>query len=96
MVSEGKLLKQPITDEARFRWIEGLLCLDDVPFEDLVKRLSAYYDTPIRIWNQQVLDYRCTGKFRQIDGIDHALRVLQKDVHFTYERDEANQCIIIK
>ena len=96
VVSEGKLLKQPITDEARFRWIEGLLCLDDVPFEDLVKRLSAYYDTPIRIWNQQVLDYRCTGKFRQIDGIDHALRVLQKDVHFTYERYEANQCIIIK
>lgn len=96
VVSEGKLLKQPVTDEARFRWIDGLLCLDDVPFAELVKRLSDYYDTPITIENQQVLDYRCTGKFRQIDGLDHALRVLQKDVRFTYERDYTDNHIIIK
>ena len=73
-----------------------MLCLDDVPFAELVKRLSDYYDTPITIENQQVLDYRCTGKFRQIDGLDHALRVLQKDVRFTYERDYTDNHIIIK
>lgn len=96
VVSEGKLLQLPIADEEHFRWIDGLLCLDDVPFAELVKRLSAYYDTPITIENQQVLGYRCTGKFRQIDGLDHALRVLQKDVRFTYERNDTDNHIIIK
>lgn len=96
VVSEGKLLRQPIADEERFRWIDGLLCLDDVPFSELVERLSAYYDTAITIENQRVLGYRCTGKFRQIDGLDHALRVLQKDVRFTYERNYTDNHIIIK
>lgn len=96
VISEGKLMRQPVTDEERFRWIDGYLCLDDVPFAELVKRLSTYYDTPITIENQQVLSYRCTGKFRQIDGLDHALRVLQKDVRFTYERNYMDNHIIIK
>lgn len=37
-----------------------------------------------------------TGKFRISDGLDYALRVLQKDVAFTYRRDKDNDVIYIK
>ena len=30
------------------------------------------------------------------DGIDYALRVLQKDIKFTYQRDDENQIIYIE
>ena len=36
-----------------------------------------------------------TGKFRQSDGIDYALRVLQKSIHFTYSRNEETGIIKI-
>lgn len=93
---DGILRKGAITDRDRFRWKEGLICLDDVPFEQLMQQLSAYYDIPIRILNKQVLTYRCTGKFRQSDGIEHALKVLQKDVAFAFERDEEAHTIFIR
>jgi hypothetical protein len=38
----------------------------------------------------------CTGKFRLSDGVDYALKVLQKDVRFDYQREDNNPVIYIK
>jgi hypothetical protein len=46
--------------------------------------------------NNRVNDYAPTGKFRQSDGIDYALRVLQRGFPFRFERDEENHVIYIK
>ncbi len=37
-----------------------------------------------------------TGKFRQSDGVDYALRVLQKSIHFNYYRDDEKNIIYIQ
>lgn len=42
------------------------------------------------------MSYRCSGKFRHSDGVQYALRVLQKDVDFKFTRDEENHIIYIK
>lgn len=91
----GRLQKGPIGNLDHFRWKEGLICLDDVPFETLMKKFSTYYEVAIRIKNPDVLDYRCTGKFRQSDGIEHALKVIQKDIPFKYTRDNESNIITI-
>ena len=98
METDGKLETKTINNPDHFRWKEGLICLDDVPFEDLMKKFSIYYDIPIRIENETVLSYHCTGKFRQSDGIEYALRVLQKDLKFNFERKgtENSQIIFIR
>lgn len=92
----GLLHKEAIDNLDRFRWKDGLICLDDVPFETLMTKFSIYYDVIIKIENSKVLDYRCTGKFRQSDGIEYALRVIQKDLKFKYTRDDEANIIIIK
>ena len=92
----GLLHKEAIDNLDRFRWKDGLICLDDVPFETLMAKFSIYYDVIIKIENSKVLDYRCTGKFRQSDGIEYALRVIQKDLKFKYTRDDEANIIIIK
>ena len=61
-----------------------------------MKDFEKYYGINIYITNQQVQKYLYTGKFRQTDGVDYALRVLQKDIKFTYERDDENHIIYIK
>ena len=92
----GLLQKQTISNYDRFRWKDGLICLDDVPFDELMRRFAVYYDIQINIENPKVYSYRCTGKFRQSDGIEYALRVIQKDLKFRFIRDDDNNVITIK
>lgn len=92
----GLLHKQAIDNLDRFRWKDGLICLDDVPFEALMKKFSLYYDIRIEIENSTVQDYRCTGKFRQSDGIEYALKVIQKDLKFKFIRNDETNTITIK
>lgn len=92
----GILQKDTINNPEHLRWREGLICLDDEPFENLMRKFAVYYGIDIVINNPNVLKYKCTGKFRQTDGIEYALRVLQKDVKFKYLRnDELNSITII-
>lgn len=91
----GTLHLGKISNFDHFRWKEGLICLDDERFEDLIKKFSLYFDIEIYIKNPKLLDYRCTGKFRLNDGVDYALKVLQKEMNFTYIRKkELNEIII--
>jgi len=92
---DGILQVTNITYYDHFRWKEGLICLDDERFEDLAKKFSLYFDIEITIENPKLRDYRCTGKFRQSDGVDYALRVLQTEMKFTYTRNnESNEIVI--
>lgn len=91
----GILQKSTIDNLDRYRWKDGLICLDDEPFEDLMKKFSVYYDIHIKIENPTVRDYRCTGKFRQSDGVEYALKVIQKDLKFSYTRDDESNTIVI-
>ena len=45
--------------------------------------------------NQKVTKYLYTGKFKQTDGLDYALGLLQKNIHFTYQRDRENHVVYI-
>lgn len=92
----GLLQKNSIDSPDRFRWKDGLICLDDVPFEVLMNKFATYYDIRIKIENPKVLDYRCTGKFRQSDGVEYALRVIQRDLKFTFAREDEDNTITIQ
>lgn len=95
-LKNGKMNIAPIEDFNLYRWREGLICFKDESFPNIVKKLEKYYGVDIQIENSAVANYRCTGKFRQSDGVLYALRVLQKDVNFTFKRDEDNHIIYIK
>jgi ferric-dicitrate binding protein FerR (iron transport regulator) len=86
----------PITDYNPYRWREGLICFDNILFPELMKLFEKYYDINICIENDLVKSYICTGKFRQIDGIDYALNILKKDINFKYKREENSNIIHIK
>ena len=62
---------------------------------DQGKHFEKYYGIRIIINNKKVLKYSYNGKFRQADGIDYALRVLQRDIHFKYEKANDEEIIYI-
>lgn len=95
-IHNGQLAVAPIEDFNSYRWREGLICFRDETFANIMTKFEKCYGVVIKIENHNVRDYRCTGKFRQSDGISYALRVLQKDIKFNFQRDEDNHIIYIK
>ncbi|MDR1224967.1 MAG: FecR domain-containing protein [Tannerella sp.] len=92
----GGYVIKPIEDYNPYRWKEGLICFDNISFPEIMKEFERYYEVRIFIENETVMNYLCTGKFRLSDGVDYALRILQKNVLFNYEREENSPVIYIK
>lgn len=95
-LKNGRLQTSSINDYDHFRWREGLICFKNVAFNELMKRFEKCYGIKIIVENKQLEDYSCTGKFRISDGVDNALRILQRDAKYTFERNEDNSVVYIK
>ena len=61
-----------------------------------MKKFEKCYDIKIVIQNNKMLDYSFTGKFHQADGVEYALNLLQKDIHFQYNKDDRENIIYIR
>lgn len=95
-LKDGKLEVAYVDDYNVYRWKEGLICFTNESFETILGEFEKYYGLKVVIENEKVKDRHYSGKFRQTDGIDYALRVLQKDIRFDYVRDEDNSKIYIR
>lgn len=95
-LDNGKLCQTTLSDYSTYRWKEGLISFENSSFSQIMKEFEKSYGIEIVIRNDEIQKYHYTGKFRITDGVDYALRVLQKDIRFTYQRDLENHIIYIK
>lgn len=95
-LEDGKLMSKEITDFDYYRWREGLVCFRETDFAQLMHRFEKCYGVKIVIKNPRLLDYAFSGKFRIADGIDNALRVLQRDVPYIFSKNEEENTIYIE
>lgn len=90
-----ELQVNPTEDRNSFRWKDGLIYIEDKSFVEIMELFEKFYDVRIVVNSKSVESLGYRGKLRISDGIDHALRVLQRDFPFNYERDEENGIIYI-
>lgn len=95
-LEKGILKVSNIDNYDQYRWKEGLICFTNESFVNIMKSFEKYYGMKIIIYKKSILETRFTGKFRQSDGMDYALRILQKNIDFNYERDEEKSTIYIR
>lgn len=95
ILKNGKLEITKLDDYDSYRWKEGLLCFKDESFLDMMECFEKYYGVKIIINNKEALKYYYTGKFRQADGIDYALNILQKDINIKYKKTNDGSIIHI-
>ncbi|MDR3268935.1 MAG: FecR family protein [Tannerella sp.] len=93
---DGVFVASSIDDFDYYRWREGLICFKDLNFIELMYRFEKCYGVKIVIANKKLEKHVFSGKFRISDGIDNALRVLQKDIRYTYKKDPEEPVIYIK
>lgn len=96
VLKHGRFNVEKVDDYTSYRWIEGLICFNNEPFESIMEEFEKYYGVTVEVENSKVRKHTYTGKFRHTDGVDYALRVLQRYIHFTYSRDDEKQIIYIE
>ncbi|WP_294080005.1 FecR family protein [Proteiniphilum sp. UBA5384] len=96
LTTDNKISITSISDNDKYLWRKGLVSFNDKKLEEIFLTLEKYFAVEIQIDTEHLSHHTYTGKFRQSDGIDYALRVLQKNIRFSYERDEETEIIHIK
>ena len=96
VLQNGILTRKHIDDMESFRWRDGLYCFKNLSFDDVLKQFEIYYDVRFVKENPQIANPKLNGKFRLIDGVDYALRVLQKEVGFSFRREDEADVIYLK
>ena len=91
-----RLVRQTINDDIDYVWRDGLIGFRNVPLSDIFAKFARAYDIHIEVAPSVRQNTLYSGKFRTVDGVDYALRVLQRDVKFRFERDSVNHVIYIK
>lgn len=94
-LADSGLKKAPIENMNHFLWKDGIISFNDETFPELIKKLELYFDLKIEIKNDKILNYRCTGKFRTKDGVEHILKVLQLSNKFNFKIDDKLNLITI-
>ena len=95
-VQNNNLVISEIINTDKYLWRQGLIAFNDTKLDEILLSLEKYFDVNIHINPKNLPQHTYTGKFRQSDGIDYALRVLQKNIHFNYVRDDNTSKIFIK
>lgn len=88
VLENGKMIKSWITGQKLPAWKIGMFDFDNISFKQVVEELESFFAVKIFIDNQQLCDYKYTGKLRYKDGLEYLLQILSKDNPFEYNKDE--------
>lgn len=92
---QNQLVKTTFDSQDDFLWRNGIYVFKNESLSDVFKKLEDYYQIDIVVKNKQISTYNCTAKFRQKEGIEHIIKVLQTANNFNYKRDEDKNIIVI-
>lgn len=96
LLSGGKFRIVALGDRNAYLWRDGIIYFRDASFDMIMERLSTYFGVEIVVENPQLAKRSYTGKFRQIDGLDYALSVLNREVAFTVVHDKERRRVVIR
>lgn len=94
-IKDGMMNVGTITHHDYFLWRDGIYSFDRELLIDILKKLQLYYDVKIDVKDPSIFKWEYTGKFRQRDGIDEILRMIQRIHKFKIHKDEENNIITL-
>lgn len=87
---------EPLGDRNVYLWRDGIICFRDASFGEIMEKFEKYFGVEIIVNNPQLRERNYTGKFRQIDGLDYALEVLNRDASFMVVHDKEHRRVIVE
>lgn len=96
IIERGEMAVSHIPNADYFLWKNGIYTFDNERLLDIIKKLQLYYDVKIIIEDPEIFNVPYTGKFRQRDGIDEILRIIQKIRKFSIDKNVDTNTITLK
>lgn len=97
VVKNEQMYVNEIQNSDYFLWREGIYTFENERLLDIIEKLQLYYDVRIVVNDPEIFNIKYTGKFRQRDGIDEILRIIQKIQKFNIENNlETNTITLTK
>lgn len=94
-IEGGRMVVSAIPHADYFLWKDGIYSFENELLIDILKKLELYYDVKIVVEDLSIFKWEYTGKFRQRDGIDKILQMIQRIHKFSIRKDEVNNTIIL-
>ena len=91
----NNLITSRIPNIDYFLWKDGIYSFDDESLGHILKKMELFYDIKIDVLDSDMLEWKYTVKFRQRDGIDEILRLLNKIHPFKINKDEEQNLVKI-
>lgn len=95
VVRGSSMIVSNINNPEHLLWKNGIYSFNNERLIDIITKLELYYDITIEVKDPETFNVRYTGKFRQRDGIDEILHILQKIQHFKILKDREKNIIIL-
>ncbi len=86
-LKNDKMYVNTISNNDNLLWVEGIYAFENEKLIDILEKLQLYYDVKIIVQNSGIADMKYTGKFRQRDGIEEILRIIQKVKPFEIKKN---------
>lgn len=86
----GRLVRSRMENREAYLWTAGIVSVTGIPFDEVLRKLERAYGVKLEMRRTTIPEIHYSYlKFRVSDGIEHALRILQRRCDFTYAYDEA-------
>lgn len=95
VIKNEQIFVQKTQSSDYFLWKEGIYTFENERLLDIIEKLQLYYDVKIIVKDPEIFNVHYTGKFRQRDGIDEILGIIQKIQRFNVQKDIENNVITI-
>ena len=94
-LKDNRMSMANISNPDHLLWKNGVYSFNNERLIDILKKLECYYDITINVEDQEMFASKYTGKFRQSDGVDEILTVLQKIQPFKITRERESNIITL-
>jgi len=90
-LENGELVRSAMDNQDAYLWTNGIVSVTGATFDEALKMLERAYGVKIVMRRSSIPEIHYSYlKFRVSDGIEHALRILQRRCDFKYTYDEAS------
>lgn len=85
-LKNGTLFEQQCDTDKELAWVNGLFIFEHDRLEEVVKKLSRWYNIEFRFDNERLRDYVFTGQVSRDKGIDRILDLIGRMNVVTFEK----------
>ncbi|UBZ14976.1 FecR domain-containing protein [Flagellimonas marinaquae] len=85
--SENQVTVKQVDPNEYFSWRDGFISLNNNSLQDIVNRISRYYNVPIQVQGENLEDLTFSGRLDLSDDIDKVLTTILESSDLTMIRD---------